>query len=225
MPTRSFTKKALIFASTRTIPSIGCPGARGHLKRRARKTSRFSFRSATPPATGATSWRTNRSKTKRSPQMLNRAFRAGQSGSRRTARCRSHLHAVRAGDDRQRRLADVGLADARTASRFSEAPISRPIPATAGPDFADVLEQPRRSLEEDRERIEESSANVARAACAHAPIRARRRAGELDRELFDQTLLRLSAVASIGNWGGFGSAPKFPRPAVLNYLLRYYHRK
>ena len=35
-----------------------------------------------------------------------------QSGSRRAARRRSHLHAVRAGVDRQRRLADVGVADA-----------------------------------------------------------------------------------------------------------------
>jgi uncharacterized protein YyaL (SSP411 family) len=33
-----------------------------------------------------------------------------------------------------------------------------------------------------------------------------------------------SAAASIRAYGGFGEAPKFPRPVALNFLLRYYAR-
>ena len=43
-------------------------------------------------------------------------LRADQSGSRRAARCRPHLHDLRAGHHRRRRLADVGLAHAGSAA-------------------------------------------------------------------------------------------------------------
>ena len=52
------------FSSTPTIPSIGFPGARRRLKKRAARRSRSFFRSAIPPATGATSWSANRSRTR-----------------------------------------------------------------------------------------------------------------------------------------------------------------
>ena len=51
-------------------------------------------------------------------RVLNRTFRVHQSGSRRAARRRSHLHAVRAGLHRQRRMADVGVADAGSEAVF-----------------------------------------------------------------------------------------------------------
>ena len=39
-----------------------------------------------------------------------------------------------------------------------------------------------------------------------------------------QRLLRASAASSTSQLGGFGGAPKFPRPVVFNFLLRYYAR-
>jgi len=50
----SFKKPAHIFCNTRTIPSIGTPGARKHCKKQKSKTSRSFLASVTPRAIGAT---------------------------------------------------------------------------------------------------------------------------------------------------------------------------
>ncbi len=87
------------------------------------------------------------------------------------------------------------------------------------PGFIDVLHHLSRAWTEERARIEESGAQVleqlrgmtAAAKTAQAPERELFEAGyEQFRRMFDS------------QWGGFGAAPKFPRPAVLHYLLRYY---
>ena len=58
---------ALTSFSTPTIPSTGIPGATKRSSAHAAKTSRSFCRSATRRATGATSWSTSRSRTRRSP--------------------------------------------------------------------------------------------------------------------------------------------------------------
>ena len=88
-------------------------GATRRSRARAPRTSRSSCRSATRRATGATSWSTSRSRTPRSPTLLNARLRVDQGRPRGAARRRPRLHDVRAGDDRRGRLADDGLPDAR----------------------------------------------------------------------------------------------------------------
>jgi uncharacterized protein len=87
------------------------------------------------------------------------------------------------------------------------------------PGFREVLEQLARAWKQDRERVEASGGNVAeqlRAITSSANA-----ALEPDRELFDAGFWQFRRMFD-GRWGGFGNAPKFPRPVVLNYLLRYY---
>ena len=66
-PIASPRKAAPICFSTPTTPSTGIPGATRRLRRRRRKASSSSCRSATAPATGATSWSASRSRTRRWP--------------------------------------------------------------------------------------------------------------------------------------------------------------
>ena len=87
------------------------------------------------------------------------------------------------------------------------------------PGFREVLAQLARVWKEDRRRIEDSSDSVTEQLRSFG-ARAQTRAAP-DRELFGLAFwpLRRSFDAK---WGGFGGAPKFPRPVLFNYLLRYY---
>src|ERR1035441_7166502 len=69
IPTVWLNRKVPICCNTPTTPWIGIPGAKKLSKRRAPTTSPSSFPSpsATPPATGATSWSAKASRTRRSP--------------------------------------------------------------------------------------------------------------------------------------------------------------
>ncbi len=87
------------------------------------------------------------------------------------------------------------------------------------PGFGALLRQLAQAWKQQREQIEASGSNVAeqlRALSAPAKM-----AGEPDKELFGAGYWQFRRVYD-PRWGGFGSAPKFPRPVVLNYLLRYY---
>jgi hypothetical protein len=87
------------------------------------------------------------------------------------------------------------------------------------PGFADLLEQLAHAWKRQRTDVEASGRNVAeqlRALSASAKT-----SGEPDRELFAAPYWQFRRMYD-SRWGGFGSAPKFPRPVVLNYLLRYY---
>jgi uncharacterized protein len=87
------------------------------------------------------------------------------------------------------------------------------------PGFREVLEQLARAWKEDRQRIEDSSNNVAEQLRSLAP-RAQAAVAP-DRELFASAYWPLRRSFD-PKWGGFGGAPKFPRPVMLNYLLRYH---
>ncbi len=87
------------------------------------------------------------------------------------------------------------------------------------PGFKDVLEHVAHAWSRERERIELSGSNVAeqlRAIGAGSQT-----AGDLDRSLFESPFQQFRRMFD-SKWGGFGDAPKFPRPVALNYLLRFY---
>jgi len=88
--------------------------------------------------------------------------------------------------------------------------------------FPLVLQRVHEAWETDRERIAESSANVMeqlRAQAAGTPAGS----DKVDTAVMDSAYqyFRRSFDARLG---GFGGAPKFPRPSVHNFLLRYWKR-
>jgi len=87
------------------------------------------------------------------------------------------------------------------------------------PGFREVIEQLARAWKQERERVEASGANVAEQlrAMASSP----KSTIEPDGELFESAFWQFRRAFD-ARWGGFGAAPKFPRPVALNYLLRYY---
>jgi uncharacterized protein YyaL (SSP411 family) len=96
-----------------------------------------------------------------------------------------------------------------------------PVSRYGRPGFKEILQHVARAWETERERVLASGANVqeqlkAIAAGSGGPC-------VLDEELFESAFWQLRRSYD-PRWGGFGSAPKFPRPVVFNYLLRYYAR-
>src|SRR5207249_5509935 len=87
------------------------------------------------------------------------------------------------------------------------------------PGFSAVLHSLARAWQDQRAQIEQSGAQVIE------QLRGNTMAPDLSaaagREALDSTFsfFRRSFDA---RWGGFGSAPKFPRPSTFNFLLRYY---
>ena len=72
--TASPARPAPICCSTRTTPCTGGRGGRRRWPRPSAPTSRSCSRSATPPATGATSWRTRASRTTATAALMNELF-------------------------------------------------------------------------------------------------------------------------------------------------------
>jgi uncharacterized protein len=86
--------------------------------------------------------------------------------------------------------------------------------------FPLMLERIAKAWREERERIVESSAAVVE------QLREQADAGEArlpDPESLERGFLHFRRNYD-SKLGGFGGAPKFPRPVVLNFLLRYYAR-
>jgi uncharacterized protein len=87
------------------------------------------------------------------------------------------------------------------------------------PGFLDVLRHLSNSWKQDRERIESSGDAVLDQLRAYSGTA--RITLDPDRQLFDLAFPQFRRAFD-SHFGGFGSAPKFPRPVALNYLLRYY---
>ena len=86
--------------------------------------------------------------------------------------------------------------------------------------FPLMLERVAKAWREERERIVESSASVVEQLREQADAGA---AGQPEREALDRGFAHFQRSFD-SRLGGFGGAPKFPRPVVLNFLLRYYAR-
>jgi uncharacterized protein YyaL (SSP411 family) len=82
-----------------------------------------------------------------------------------------------------------------------------------------LLQHLARAWREDRGRVEDSSKDVAEQLAALGS--GERDGVPLNRELFGQAFWQFRRAFD-GRLGGFGSAPKFPRPVVLNYLFRFF---
>jgi len=87
------------------------------------------------------------------------------------------------------------------------------------PGFASVCERIARAWREERGRIVESSAKVLDQLRAQSAVELEPGAPEPDalRRAFDHFRQTFDSET-----GGFGAAPKFPRPVIFNFLLRYW---
>ena len=150
-----------------------------------------------------------------------RGLRRDQGRSRGAARPRPDLHGRRPGDDRQRRLADERLPDARRPAVLRRHVLPGRSRATAcrrsarcSTGVAEAWrERPRRGRA--RRRRGWSTALVARrrrsaGGGGAAPTRRAARRG-------DRAALEREFDARNGGWGG---APKFPQPMTIEFLLR-----
>jgi uncharacterized protein len=86
--------------------------------------------------------------------------------------------------------------------------------------FPVMLERIAKAWREERERIVESSASVVEQLREQADAGA---AGRPEEEALERGFAHFQRAFD-SRLGGFGGAPKFPRPVVLNFLLRYYAR-
>jgi uncharacterized protein YyaL (SSP411 family) len=86
--------------------------------------------------------------------------------------------------------------------------------------FPLMLERVAKAWREEQDRIVESSASVVEQLRQQADAGA---AGQPEREALERGFAHF-VRAFDSRLGGFGGAPKFPRPVVLNFLLRHYAR-
>jgi uncharacterized protein YyaL (SSP411 family) len=94
-----------------------------------------------------------------------------------------------------------------------------PGPRYGRPGFSELLNYLAETWKKERSKIEESGASVTdqlrqMSASAQTTL-------QPDRSLFGAAYNQFRRMYDPRH-GGFGAAPKFPRPVVLNYLLRYY---
>ncbi len=86
--------------------------------------------------------------------------------------------------------------------------------------FPLMLERIAKAWREERERILDSSASVVEQLREQADAGA---AGQPDEQAVERGFQHFRRTFD-SRLGGFGGAPKFPRPVILNFLLRYYAR-
>ncbi len=90
------------------------------------------------------------------------------------------------------------------------------------PGFAAVLERIAEAWKSQHDKILESSGNVMEQLKLHSET-AGGNGAALDKNTMDATFQYFRRTFDTAH-GGFGDSPKFPRPVVLNFLLRYHHR-
>ena len=87
------------------------------------------------------------------------------------------------------------------------------------PGFSEVLQHIARSWRENRDQVVASSENIAEQLRNYTSGSGR--SGRPDASLFESGYSPFRRSFD-SQYGGFGAAPKFPRPVVFNYLLRFY---
>jgi hypothetical protein len=87
------------------------------------------------------------------------------------------------------------------------------------PGFADLLQSIQQAWENDRENILDSAEKIT----AHLRNTNAQETSKIAEGILDKGY-NLTVSQYDSKFGGFGSAPKFPRPVIFNFLLRYYHK-
>jgi uncharacterized protein YyaL (SSP411 family) len=90
------------------------------------------------------------------------------------------------------------------------------------PGFPAILEHIARAWHDDRAKIVESSAQVMEDLRRYSAMTASG-SGEVDTTILDSAFNQFRRSFD-SRLGGFGGPPKFPRPSVHNFLLRYWKR-
>ena len=90
------------------------------------------------------------------------------------------------------------------------------------PGFSVILERLAEAWREQRDKILESSDNVIQQLSLQSEA-VSAKSGAPDKNTLDSTFQYFRRSFDPDH-GGFGNAPKFPRPALFNFLLRYHHR-
>ncbi len=91
------------------------------------------------------------------------------------------------------------------------------------PGFSSVLTQIASAWRNDREKIAESAREVVEQLKKSSAVEGRLGGGRIDAAILE-TGFSVFRRTFDSRLGGFGGAPKFPRPSVHNFLLRYYAR-
>ena len=89
------------------------------------------------------------------------------------------------------------------------------------PGFVAILEHIARVWRDDREKVEQSGVQIVQQLKQQSEAASRE--GVLDDQMIESAFLAFRRMFDT-RLGGFGTAPKFPRPVVHNFLLRYYAR-
>ncbi len=90
------------------------------------------------------------------------------------------------------------------------------------PGFGAVLQSLSHAWQQDRARVEQSGAQVLEQLKRHSDVSSGgSENGEAGQDVLDSAYYGFRRAFD-SRLGGFGGAPKFPRPSVLNFLLRYY---
>ncbi len=90
------------------------------------------------------------------------------------------------------------------------------------PGFKRILEYLAESWKNDRDKINQSSNDVIQQLQQREEASAPNYSRALDRSVLDTAYQYFRRTYDSAH-GGFGDAPKFPRPVVLDFLFRYYH--
>src|SRR5205814_2292136 len=91
------------------------------------------------------------------------------------------------------------------------------------PGFPVLLERIAEAWRSDRQRIQETSAQVLSQLRSQAESAATSAEDRIDTSIPDSAFNQFRRSFD-SNLGGFGGAPKFPRPSIHNFLLRYWKR-
>ena len=87
------------------------------------------------------------------------------------------------------------------------------------PGFSRLLESISQAWQEKRSEIQDQAADITAKIIQSTGSHAAQKT-ELHREILDQAVEGLANIYD-SEWGGFGTAPKFPSPANLEFLLAY----
>jgi uncharacterized protein YyaL (SSP411 family) len=97
-----------------------------------------------------------------------------------------------------------------------------PVDSYGRPGFSTVLERVASAWKKDRERIEKSASDVVEQLEKSVNTPSPEKANITD-AILSRAYQQIKSGYDPAN-GGFGGAPKFPRPVVFNFLLRYHAR-